>query len=158
MGRDHPRSRGKDFCPSSLLGLDMGSPPLARERLPCKSDLAGRLRITPARAGKTPLQAMNAAEYQDHPRSRGKDIYHRPVFHFLCGSPPLARERHPVLYSPLDKTGITPARAGKTYLLLSVAASTGDHPRSRGKDCCPIMEGRCTLGSPPLARERPSGL
>ena len=50
---DHPRSCGKDKKEHDAYRLDMGSPPLVRERrVTCFSSVASR-RITPARAGKT---------------------------------------------------------------------------------------------------------
>ena len=71
---DHPRSRGKDLPPSNCLLLRSGSPPLAREG-PLTSFTAPLLsRITPARAGRTSLTSSEASSFQDHPRSRGKDI------------------------------------------------------------------------------------
>ena len=51
--RDHPRSCGKDLLMLDPSVLDLGSPPLVRER-PMENiadDPSGR--ITPARAGKT---------------------------------------------------------------------------------------------------------
>ena len=52
-------------------------------------------RITPARAGKTLEEALHVTNCGDHPRSRGKDV--------------VDGYKYPV------QTGITPARAGKTF-------------------------------------------
>ena len=49
---------------------------------------------------------------------------------------------------------ITPARAGKTSLLLFSKDRAQDHPRSCGKDSILSENVRIALGSPPLVRER----
>ena len=70
------------------------------------------------------------------------------------GSPPLTRERHFYKSHIYLQHRITPAYAGKTWLLLIGTLSVWDHPRLRGKDC-PIRFRRIKLpGSPPLTRER----
>ena len=51
--------------------------------------------------------------------------------------------------------GITPARAGKTFISVINPVVLEDHPRSRGKDAVMLTRWRFLLGSPPLARERP---
>ena len=53
------------------------------------------------------------------------------------------------------QTGITPARAGKTFRPHFIKHLTGDHPRSRGKDLLCSQTIMLRVGSPPLARERP---
>ena len=94
VGRDHPRSRGKDRINYQLCTITVGSPPLTRERL--ADELAGpeAFGITPAHAGKTAAGGQNSRTYP--------------------GSPPLTRERR--LQDAVEKTNgrITPAHAGKT--------------------------------------------
>ena len=51
--QDHPRSCGKDVYIRRQRLACVGSPPLVRERPSVYSDKMERLRITPARAGKT---------------------------------------------------------------------------------------------------------
>ena len=131
-----------------------GSPPLVRERPLLLRRIRTPLRITPARAGKTLSSTGTINGSRDHPRSCGKD----PVNHLTgfgsVGSPPLVRERRRQGCLFRRMSGITPARAGKTYKRLRQQADSEDHPRSCGKDCIvcdkPMMSG----GSPPLVRER----
>ena len=93
----------------------IGSPPLVRERLIAQFVRVVFVGITPARAGKTEAKQLEEQRIQDHPRSCGKDVHITFIESKVKGSPPLVRER---LFYFLDGgivTGITPARAGKTW-------------------------------------------
>ena len=113
---DHPRSCGKDSPPTNLLRNGLGSPPLVRERRTAMERGTLMTRITPARAGKTPTSYHFFRSNRDHPRSCGKDISLRASSTGSAGSPPLVRERLAVAFFITAVTGITPARAGKTFL------------------------------------------
>ena len=73
------------------------------------------------------------------------------------GSPPHARGRRDSFLKIHLNTGITPACAGKTTLVLVLTAAAKDHPRMRGEDfgtfCIQFQDG----GSPPHARGRHPG-
>ena len=71
--RDHPRSCGKDQNQKLSLLTEVGSPPLVRERRHETADGQGQRRITPARAGKTVAVRHPVPDFEDHPRSCGKD-------------------------------------------------------------------------------------
>lgn len=121
-----------------------------------KSAILVTARITPAHAGTTNKEALKALGCRDHPRSRGKDDRAIDSSGFIPGSPPLARERLILkctkLYcsriTPADAgttkghqlqrfyTRITPAHAGKTQREVSLCFTSGEHPRSCGKDFC----------------------
>ena len=92
----------------------VGSPPHTRERLTIVTDYLCEHGITPAYAGKTGGKIMTPAEFQDHPRIRGKDVNNHNIEHLLIGSPPHTRERLRDCISTKTKSGITPAYAGKT--------------------------------------------
>ena len=72
-GQDHPRSCGKDRWKYGILGFDLGSPPLVRERHTEQLLRIIQSGITPARAGKTILCFCKELQCRDHPRSCGKD-------------------------------------------------------------------------------------
>ena len=132
--RDHPRSCGKDALFPTIERGNTGSPPLVRERLKSRRKALlmggspplvrerpvwgvsedGSGRITPARAGKTNTAARRPGISRDHPRSCGKDTYPMCSRTRNTGSPPLVRERRRHVVRPCRRTGITPARAGKT--------------------------------------------
>ena len=72
--RDHPRVCGKDRIKLKLRSCLEGSPPRMRERLIIPIMQTGKLRITPAYAGKTALFDVIGYSHQDHPRVCGKDL------------------------------------------------------------------------------------
>ena len=127
--------RGEDPLRCSSIALGDGSPPHARGRLKifqCLFDLKG---ITPACAGKTAVTSRQNRTRTDHPRMRGED--HDGNSHHCrdVGSPPHARGRQNVSLFGSFGGRITPACAGKTFLIRNVAMQSGDHPRMRGEDC-----------------------
>ena len=127
-----------------------------RERHEHDAQRLERLRITPARAGKTGKDAYRKRKLGDHPRSCGKDAEAAWDGVTGWGSPPLVRERQSVQFVSVIPAGITPARAGKTPVRAGPSDGRQDHPRSCGKDTG-LMPWPCfTEGSPPLVRERHS--
>ena len=132
--RDHPRSCGKDFNGFDPFLFHRGSPPLVRERHLNFPHEWGKMRITPARAGKTYRSHNHHQPHRDHPRSCGKDCMLAFASSLAPGSPPLVRERQGAGRGGLVPMGITPARAGKTEIISSALANRWDHPRSCGKD------------------------
>ena len=135
----------------------IGSSPLARglrgHRVTVRPDGG----IIPARAGFTNPGADSVPGLLDHPRSRG--VYATSLF-TGCewkGSSPLARGLLFLSTSPMNKSGIIPARAGFTWCASPSCSGAGDHPRSRGvyNHSQPHTHGR--TGSSPLARGLPHG-
>ena len=94
---------------------------------------------------------------KDHPRLRGKNRINLPVNDFRLGSPPLAREKLDSWKQRKPPSRITPACAGKTPFGSGQAAACRDHPRLRGKNVPFSSISVLAAGSPPLAREKPSG-
>ena len=133
---------------------NVGSPPLVRERHEGAASVRDPLGITPARAGKTGKFGCGVPNYQDHPRSCGKDLHNSPARNDFPGSPPLVRERRVCRRGNAERAGITPARAGKTFDVRKKAFLRRDHPRSCGKDKWYRRFIGKELGSPPLVRER----
>ena len=151
---DHPRSCGKDHERQIHGMARSGSPPLVRERLVQDIVRGPNRGITPARAGKTVRAGNRLREPRDHPRSCGKDGQHHHDRNRRRGSPPLVRER-PMMWTPYCSCkGITPARAGKTFINNLQGSLGKDHPRSCGKDFSGDGPVLLQIGSPPLVRER----
>ena len=121
--QDHPRSCGKDCCTGKARVHNLGSPPLVRERLYIAEIGTGHPGITPARAGKTSRPSPSRPVRRDHPRSCGKDSTQSRMVTNASGSPPLVRERHARFSSTVCRPGITPARAGKTFLCHNVGTN-----------------------------------
>ena len=110
------------------------------------------IRIIPARAGFTILQASRPRHCEDHPRSRG--VYAHTAFlqSRRPGSSPLARGLHSVCERDSLPPRIIPARAGFTRLELGERGEITDHPRSRGVYPLPDSRRGAVMGSSPLAR------
>jgi len=154
--RDHPRACGKDL---PRLGDSLpiqGSPPRMRERPSGEIVWAGKVRITPAHAGKTPEGLTHRTRDQDHPRACGKDSISRRRPSRSRGSPPRMRERRKLFRRSYRQKGITPAHAGKTFARRRNVQVGRDHPRACGKDVTRKGEYMVKVGSPPRMRERPS--
>ena len=125
-----------------------------RERHGVEYSLQSKEGITPARAGKTKILWYMYGFTQDHPRSCGKDTVGCCHCRLCSGSPPLVRERLSTGTTRSGKSGITPARAGKTTNVYQNLYEIRDHPRSCGKDLIKSMSQIASSGSPPLVRER----
>ena len=156
VGWDHPRSCGKDRIDVFDFNLQLGSPPLVRERRRSHPQIHEEKGITPARAGKTGVSLPRLCHRGDHPRSCGKDDSAFLRIKDGQGSPPLVRERQRHLRPHRGRNGITPARAGKTAFSAHPCTVHGDHPRSCGKDTVAEPSTFFVEGSPPLVRERRS--
>ena len=73
--RDHPRECGKNVIFFYLSLCSLGSPPRVREK-PLGSEVdIDSYRITPASAGKTPLNSASERGSWDHPRECGKNQF-----------------------------------------------------------------------------------
>ena len=111
---DHPRSRGVYIADAGGSAVPVGSSPLVRGLRVALADVAGEVRIIPARAGFTTSPRPAASRSRDHPRSRGVYHHRRPEPDLELGSSPLAWGL-PCLTCQLHDVGrIIPARAGFT--------------------------------------------
>ena len=133
LHRDHPRLRGEHsfsfFLPQSLLG----SPPPTRGTLDVRSYNDYFFRITPAYAGNTKWKAQVKVSLRDHPRLRGEHVFLSSLTLVLIGSPPPTRGTLEKWTCRTFMTGITPAYAGNTCILISLHKLYKDHPRLRGE-------------------------
>ena len=90
--------------------------------------------ITPACAGKTYLPEERETVVRDHPRVCGKNAgWHSPIVDNK-GSPPRVREKRDGFLDPVNRVGITPACAGKTFKINRHPIHRQDHPRVCGKN------------------------
>ena len=112
----------------------------------------------PAYAGKTAVEHLIIRNTGDHPRIRGEDSLVQQVDTSTLGSPPHTRGRPGRIRGEVNRSGITPAYAGKTSNIISAAAFFRDHPRIRGEDLITWPKEETGGGSPPHTRGRLSGL
>ena len=128
----HPRSRGENSVPVLKGNERIGSSPLTRGKLRCKSS-----KPTSATA---------------HPRSRGENSKIANVSAVPTGSSPLTRGKHYTRFKCDSITRLIPAHAGKTGSLFSRFRLVGAHPRSRGENPAAAKAMRSPAGSSPLTR------
>ena len=149
---DHPRRCGENRSRLPPRPTQRGSPPQVRGKPHTRPRGVLRLRITPAGAGKTLLNAIQYALGEDHPRRCGENAFGCGEVPTAPGSPPQVRGKPCWAIDSKALYRITPAGAGKTQCQPRTAFSTQDHPRRCGEN--PDMKGFVTKaqGSPPQVR------
>ena len=110
------------------------------------------IRITPACAGKTACKSVPDAYNQDHPRVCGENTIKSLISPKKSGSPPRVRGKRSEDHRPSETLGITPACAGKTFLLVCRQPEEQDHPRVCGENRDPDNISAAKKGSPPRVR------
>ena len=135
-----------------MPGLEL--PPLARGREEQHRRANARLRITPARAGKSSAPAGTYALKWNYPRSRGEERQGLPNRCAAWELPPLARGRVTVALQCARVDGITPARAGKRSATRGRLVGLWNYPRSRGEEDGTLSLSLEAKELPPLARGR----
>ncbi len=130
----------------------LGSPPPTRGKAFSKNTFYGRLRITPAYAGKRESTIQNLLSSWDHPRLRGEKFHMMHDPDLVRGSPPPTRGKaNAVINSPAARR-ITPAYAGKRYVSAVLSLVSEDHPRLRGEKFINKTINVRNVGSPPPTR------
>ena len=150
--RDHPRVCGEKTLPGVVNKLSQGSPPRVRGKVPSRRSRKTKSGITPACAGKRAFFFRHNLLFWDHPRVCGEKLMYAALLKYRRGSPPRVRGKGKNAYRPERTTGITPACAGKSPVLISLMVIRRDHPRVCGEK---ERTSRCscwTEGSPPRVR------
>ena len=134
VNEDHPRVCGEKSLLLSRMGREWGSPPRMRGKVSNRIESAAKRWITPAYAGKSLVNGLCSALYQDHPRVCGEKESARPAKPAVWGSPPRMRGKGMVKTRDTPQYGITPAYAGKSFAFRQWReCSQGSPPRMRGK-------------------------
>ena len=149
---DHPRACGENSKQGFSRPVEAGSPPRVRGKHRMILQRTYSLRITPARAGKTTRRDLYNEAYEDHPRACGENRRHHLLFFQLQGSPPRVRGKPREDGTNGHIRRITPARAGKTIILIFRYSRHGDHPRACGENNTLCNVYTQDLGSPPRVR------
>ena len=136
----------------ALTPAFLGSPPHVRGKACCITRPRTTRRITPACAGKRGHEVRTKWGNQDHPRMCGE----KNNWQFSCtidaGSPPHVRGKAAELPDTFICAGITPACAGKRFVVPFHRVREKDHPRMCGEKFitgCPYILWK---GSPPHVR------
>ena len=155
--RDHPRMCGEKSTVNVKPCGKTGSPPHVRGKGDVQAKVKALDRITPACAGKSLFAARRGFSNWDHPRMCGEKCQKSSSGFQVQGSPPHVRGKglgFPVLFRLL---GITPACAGKSFLLrLFCLLCLGSPPHVRGKGQSALRSGKQTRITPACAGKRPS--
>ncbi len=132
--QDHPRRCGENICANTARQRKSGSPPQVRGKLLYKQLPRHPERITPAGAGKTIPRALVCFVIKDHPRRCGENSNSYNLHDVAWGSPPQVRGKLLNSGTVLGLCRITPAGAGKTYVIFSQVSGAQDHPRRCGEN------------------------
>ena len=109
-------------------------------------------RITPAGAGKTGRVFPPCAYPADHPRRCGENDGVPANFDDEAGSPPQVRGKPAVVSPKKIARRITPAGAGKTFIVSVAGHAEEDHPRRCGENRFVDFAFKPPQGSPPQVR------
>ena len=129
--RDHPRLRGEYRWYSRRQAVRQDHPRLRGEYRQSERQLSEMIGSPPLARGVQMVQPAASRE---------------------TGSPPLARGVQTVGETTVRNDRITPACAGSTSDMWSIATSHRDHPRLRGEYSSRVTASITPPGSPPLAR------
>ena len=110
------------------------------------------LRITPAGAGKSPVDTAINAIQRDHPRRCGEKSVFRVSPTANQGSPPQVRGKVTRGEEIRPFFRITPAGAGKRTQVQVILNKVRDHPRRCGEKIVLIPPSSNPIGSPPQVR------
>ena len=133
-------------------GMRRGSPPRVRGKLSQCAVPLWVVRITPACAGKTASISGKSSGMTDHPRVCGENKEWKVTYYRAEGSPPRVRGKLHFPASAFLPTRITPACAGKTFLIHRSGIQSSDHPRVCGENLLSSPTVIRAAGSPPRVR------
>ena len=132
--RDHPRMGGEKSSHGLHFNSFLGSPPHGRGKVSDGEIAKGKVRITPAWAGKSMTAPGRSSRTGDHPRVGGEKAENLLPEICLPGSPPRGRGKACTARRRAALHGITPAWAGKRPpIKLAGDVGSGSPPRGRGK-------------------------
>ena len=149
---DHPRVCGEKADCAPFAEFEVGSPPRMRGKDHYILCLSFILRITPAYAGKSHRFRYRPAARLDHPRVCGEKFSTPPQLVIRLGSPPRMRGKAGIKKDKGVAARITPAYAGKSFVVLRCYADKGDHPRVCGEKHIVQKASFDPDGSPPRMR------
>ena len=109
-------------------------------------------RITPAGAGKRKRFRRRPRRSWDHPRRCGEKGCSHAHAAIPYGSPPQVRGKVLAVRRHKGQRGITPAGAGKSWILFALCCISWDHPRRCGEKCAFGCANSRGTGSPPQVR------
>ncbi len=110
----HPRAGGENLASEYATASFVGSSPRGRGKLQVPRARPSRPRLIPARAGKTLSLLGGVVSRAAHPRAGGENSTSAPHTCIRVGSSPRGRGKRQLASRGWARTGLIPARAGKT--------------------------------------------
>ena len=135
-----------------LATVDTGSSPRGRGKLGISQADLARLRLIPARAGKTRRSGSLSPPPSAHPRAGGENNLRASPGHCSRGSSPRGRGKPTGPPRPASKPRLIPARAGKTTSQRRSGHARTAHPRAGGENNTCLRASVDTAGSSPRGR------
>ena len=126
-GRPRPRGRGRR-CLSSLVSAMRG--------------------LTPGRAGTARGRVVSISPSRAHPRAGGDGGFCPPSATVAKGSPPRGRGRPGFQWPCRLLEGLTPARAGTAWPIVTAVTEFWAHPRAGGDESVSASEDRRHIRQP----------
>ena len=130
----HPRACGENIHLDQGARLIGGSSPRVRGKLRDKKKGKERRGLIPARAGKTSARCPSPQSPQAHPRACGENLESRSIAPLAIGSSPRVRGKLAAVLDDPARTGLIPARAGKTSWRIVPLMEHEAHPRACGEN------------------------
>ena len=143
---------GEKAFPTFWSLKNSGSPPRGRGKVSKGIKPSDERGITPAWAGKSMTAPGRSSRTGDHPRVGGEKNNHIIDNQYGKGSPPRGRGKAPTWSSPIYRTRITPAWAGKSFHPAGRWQTVRDHPRMGGEKFRTASVRATRSGSPPHGR------
>ena len=151
----HPRAGGENPATTGLTIGFTGSSPRGRGKQTKEYLELSNQGLIPARAGKTSRLTDRAATWAAHPRAGGENSIGRRRHGLHEGSSPRGRGKHDSGRARRPRVRLIPARAGKTFGLLSSFARVAAHPRAGGENSGAGVSVTVGAGSSPRGRGKP---
>ncbi|EMF30525.1 hypothetical protein H114_03359, partial [Streptomyces gancidicus BKS 13-15] len=149
------RVGGEDARQLFARALADGTPPRRRGGLALPAELGGRLRNTPASAGRTSASRSGGRRTTEPPRVGGEDACPPGGLVVAPGTPPRRRGGRLPARRPRRRPRNPPASAGRTPARPAASSSTPEHPRVGGEDSRASALPAVVPGTPPRRRGGP---
>ena len=152
----HPRAGGENQDENIINLSKQGSSPRGRGKPRWTRPSLIPVRLIPARAGKTFPCVGQARDSRAHPRAGGENKIVIALVRSGTGSSPRGRGKLPASMLEAPRTGLIPARAGKTPCTRGGTGSRWAHPRAGGENYGISWRKRGEAGSSPRGRGKRS--
>ena len=146
----------EDKPPLTAFQMPPGSSPLTRGKRAAHTSVGFTDGLIPAHAGKTRPARASPLWRAAYPHSRGENATGMGTDIVGAGSSPLTRGKHSSCALLRHDAGLIPAHAGKTWGRTWRKPGSRANPRSRGENGRRTPAGRCSAGSSPLTRGKPT--